>query len=156
MLGSGGAALRTKLKALAQSPSEHVASMLAEPSKLVARSRLPAGAVKRIGDLDDEGQSDLGTDDDDRLDEETYDDADFYGILLKARHIFSLRSSSNPPAELLCFTNLASVCRSFWRVKWVAQPLLVSRKTNGNVRLMLVHPKAGRYVMMCMISLLTS
>jgi hypothetical protein len=81
MLGSGGAALRSKLKALNQTPSQHVASMMEEPSKWVARSRLPVGSVRRVGE--DEAVEGAAESADDDVDEETFDDADFYQVLLK-------------------------------------------------------------------------
>eukprot|EP00192_Tetraselmis_astigmatica_P005813 CAMPEP_0117677686 /NCGR_PEP_ID=MMETSP0804-20121206/16876_1 /TAXON_ID=1074897 /ORGANISM="Tetraselmis astigmatica, Strain CCMP880" /LENGTH=452 /DNA_ID=CAMNT_0005486983 /DNA_START=116 /DNA_END=1474 /DNA_ORIENTATION=- len=82
MLGTGGAALRSKLKSLAQSPSQHLAAILSEPSKLVARVQLPADAVQRVGEPEHEiADANPGTDP--KLDPETFDDSEFYSTLLK-------------------------------------------------------------------------
>ena len=82
MLGTGGAALRSKLKSLSQSPSQHVAAMLAEPSKLLARVQLPVDSVQRIGEVEQQAlEANVGKDP--ALDPETFDDSEFYSTLLK-------------------------------------------------------------------------
>lgn len=81
MLGSGGAALRSKLKALDKAPSQQVDSMMQEPSKWVARSQMAAGAALKVGG----GAAQAGQPGRDERDEETFEDTEFYQVALKVR-----------------------------------------------------------------------
>jgi len=79
VLGSGGAALRSKLKALDKAPSQQVDSMMQEPSKWVARSQMAAGAALKVGG----GAAQAGQPGRDERDEETFEDTEFYQVALK-------------------------------------------------------------------------
>jgi protein AATF/BFR2 len=95
VLSSGGAALSgNSLRALQQGVSKQVATLLADPTKVVRRSQLPVSLAPRpLGALPQQQQRqqastpgaaglDVAGGEDDR-DAETYDDGDFYQQLLK-------------------------------------------------------------------------
>eukprot|EP00271_Cylindrocystis_brebissonii_P010891 TRINITY_DN27351_c0_g1_i1.p1 TRINITY_DN27351_c0_g1~~TRINITY_DN27351_c0_g1_i1.p1 ORF type:complete len:316 (-),score=76.77 TRINITY_DN27351_c0_g1_i1:388-1266(-) len=93
LLSSGTAVARGGLRALNQSISQQVASSIANPKRLLQRTRLKKGAVRPLGQIDDPAVAIKGGDDDvergagggaeDDGDPETFDDADFYQQLLR-------------------------------------------------------------------------
>jgi protein AATF/BFR2 len=143
VLSSGGAALSgNSLRALQQGVSKQVATLLADPTKVVRRSQLPTSLAPRpLGALPQQQQqlggghsgmpgtagTTIAGGEDDR-DPETYDDGDFYQQLLKELLESSgegarAAAGARAPKRRKVVDRRASKGR---KIRWVAASLLGS------------------------------